>query len=193
MNKTTVLISGASVAGPALAFWLERYGYDVTVIERAPVPRPGGYAVDFRGASLKVLDRMGLLAAVEAKATHMGDMIYVNKKGRKLATSPTGNISGELEVLRGDLVEILYDATRARVEYVFDDSITSLSQDATGIDVTFERGTPGGSTWSSARTACTPTSAGLPSATRRTSSTSSASTPRSPPSRTTSAWTTPGN
>ncbi|MEU0090270.1 FAD-dependent monooxygenase [Kribbella sp. NPDC006257] len=141
MSKKTVLISGASVAGPALAFWLERYGYAVTVVERAPAPRPGGYAVDFRGASLKVLDRMGLLAAVEAEATQMGDMIYVNKKGKKLATSPAGNISGELEILRGDLVEILYDATRARVEYVFDDSITSLRQDATGVDVTFERGT----------------------------------------------------
>ena len=57
---------GGAASGPALAFWLERYGYDVTVIERAPAPRPGGYAVDFRGASLKVLDRMGLLAAVEA-------------------------------------------------------------------------------------------------------------------------------
>jgi 2-polyprenyl-6-methoxyphenol hydroxylase-like FAD-dependent oxidoreductase len=141
MNKT-VLISGASVAGPALAFWLERYGYDVTVIEQAPAPRPGGYAVDFRGASLRVLDRMGLLAAVEAKATHMGDMYYVNKDGKKLATSPAGNISGELEILRGDLVEILYDATRARVRYEFDDSITSLRQDATGVDVTFERGAP---------------------------------------------------
>jgi 2-polyprenyl-6-methoxyphenol hydroxylase-like FAD-dependent oxidoreductase len=142
MRKKTVLISGASVAGPALAFWLERYGYAVTVVERAPAPRPGGYAVDFRGASLKVLDRMGLLAAVEARATHMGDMIYVNQYGKKLATSPAGNISGELEILRGDLVEILYDATRARVEYVFDDSITSLSQAASGVDVTFERGAP---------------------------------------------------
>src|SRR6201747_2594375 len=140
MTKKTVLISGASVAGPALAFWLERYGYDVTVIERAPAPRPGGYAVDFRGASLKVLDRMGLLAEVEAKATHMGDTIYVNKDGKKLATSPAANISGELEILRGDLVEILYGATRTRVEYVFDDSIASLHQDAEGVDVTFERG-----------------------------------------------------
>jgi 2-polyprenyl-6-methoxyphenol hydroxylase-like FAD-dependent oxidoreductase len=142
MTKQTVLISGASVAGPALAFWLERYGYAVTVIERAPAPRPGGYAVDFRGASLKVLERMGLLAAVEARATHMGDMTYVNKAGKKIATSFASAISGELEILRGDLVEILYDATRARVEYVFDDSIASLKQDATGVDVTFHRGAP---------------------------------------------------
>lgn len=139
MNKT-VLISGASVAGPALAFWLERYGYTPTVVERSPEPRPGGYAVDFRGASLTVLERMGLLEQVQAHATGMGEMTYVKESGRKVATMTSQVLSGELEVLRGDLVEILYDATRAKVEYLFDDSISALTQDDTGVDVTFERG-----------------------------------------------------
>ncbi|GAB2558739.1 FAD-dependent monooxygenase [Kribbella endophytica] len=139
---TTILISGASVAGPALAYWLQRFGHCVTVIEKAPAPRPGGYAVDFRGASLDVLDRMGLRAAVEARATRMGGMDYVNESGKTVArTSPTA-FSGELEVLRGDLVEVLYDATRDRVEYVFGDSITGLSEDADGVLVEFERGAP---------------------------------------------------
>lgn len=139
---TTILISGASIAGPALAYWLQRFGHSVTVIEKAPAPRPGGYAVDFRGASLDVLDRMGLRAAVEARATRMGGMDYVNESGKTVArTSPTA-FSGELEVLRGDLVEVLYDATRDRVEYVFGDSITRLSEDADGVLVEFERGAP---------------------------------------------------
>ncbi|MGC4937013.1 FAD-dependent monooxygenase [Kribbella sp. DT2] len=139
---TTILISGASVAGPALAYWLQRFGHSVTVIEKAPAPRPGGYAVDFRGASLEVLDRMGLLAAVEARATRMGGMDYVNESGRTVArTSPTA-FSGELEILRGDLVEILYDATRDGVEYVFGDSITRLTEDADGVLAEFEHGAP---------------------------------------------------
>jgi 2-polyprenyl-6-methoxyphenol hydroxylase-like FAD-dependent oxidoreductase len=139
---TTILISGASVAGPALAYWLQRFGHTATVIEKAPAPRPGGYAVDFRGASLEVLDRMGLLAAVEARATRMGGMDYVNESGKTVArTSPTA-FSGELEVLRGDLVEILYDATRDGVEYVFGDSITRLSEDDHGVLVEFEHGEP---------------------------------------------------
>jgi 2-polyprenyl-6-methoxyphenol hydroxylase-like FAD-dependent oxidoreductase len=140
MTNKTVLISGASVAGPALAFWLERFGYTPTVVERAPEPRPGGYAVDFRGASLKVLDRMGLLEQVQAKATELGEMTYVNEAGKSVAVMKSTVLSGELEVLRGDLVEILYDSTRAKVEYLFDDSITALAQDDTGVDVTFERG-----------------------------------------------------
>jgi 2-polyprenyl-6-methoxyphenol hydroxylase-like FAD-dependent oxidoreductase len=56
-----VLISGASIVGPALAFWLSRYGCQVTVVERAPALRPGGQAVDFKGETHRnVLDRMGL-------------------------------------------------------------------------------------------------------------------------------------
>jgi 2-polyprenyl-6-methoxyphenol hydroxylase-like FAD-dependent oxidoreductase len=137
---TTVLISGASVAGPALAYWLDRYGYTTTVVERAPALRPGGYAVDFRGASMKVLDRMGILEAVQAKATNMGDITYVNEQGKRVAGTPPSALSGELEILRGDLVEILYSRTSDTTEYLFGDSIASLSQDSDGVDVVFESG-----------------------------------------------------
>lgn len=36
---TKVLISGAGIAGPALAYWLRRYGFEPTVIEVAPASR----------------------------------------------------------------------------------------------------------------------------------------------------------
>ncbi|HWD82198.1 MAG TPA: FAD-dependent monooxygenase [Kribbella sp.] len=138
---TTVLISGASVAGPALAYWLQQYGYETTVVERAPAPRPGGYAVDFRGASMKVLERMGILSAVQERATRMGAMTYVKESGKIAATTSVEAFSGELEILRGDLVDILYDLTRGTTEYIFDDTITELSQDDAGVDVVFESGT----------------------------------------------------
>jgi 2-polyprenyl-6-methoxyphenol hydroxylase-like FAD-dependent oxidoreductase len=137
---TTVLISGASVAGPALAYWLHRYGFTPTVVERAPAPRPGGYAVDFRGASMKVLDRMGILPEVEARATRMGSMVYVKKSGKPAATTSVEAFSGELEILRGDLVDILYSRTADTTEYLFDDSIASIDQDADGVDVVFDSG-----------------------------------------------------
>ncbi|TDW17954.1 FAD-dependent monooxygenase [Kribbella kalugense] len=137
---TTVLISGASVAGPALAYWLQRYGYSPTVVERAPAPRPGGYAVDFRGASMTVLERMGILDAVRAKATNMGDITYVNEQGKRVASTPPSALSGELEILRGDLVEILYSRTADTTEYLFGDSIASLTDDGSGVDVVFESG-----------------------------------------------------
>jgi 2-polyprenyl-6-methoxyphenol hydroxylase-like FAD-dependent oxidoreductase len=139
MKNRNVLISGASVAGPALAYWLRRYGFNPTVVERAPAPRDGGYAVDFRGASLEVLDRMGILDEVRQRATNMGDMEYVNSAGKRVGSTPPVVFSGELEVLRGDLVAILYEHTRHDVEYIFDDSITGITQDENGVKVTFER------------------------------------------------------
>ncbi len=142
MTNRRILISGASVAGPALAFWLRRHGFTPTVVERASQLRDGGYAVDFRGASLRVLDRMGLLEQVEAAATRMGDVTYVDGDGRPLVVTPASFQSGELEILRGDLSRILYDATKDDVEYVFGDSITGVLDHDDGVTVTFEHGEP---------------------------------------------------
>ncbi|WP_155358242.1 FAD-dependent monooxygenase [Acrocarpospora macrocephala] len=142
-TNTNILISGASIAGPALAYWLRRHGFTPTVVERAPALRDGGYAVDFRGdVHFTVLRRMGILADVERQRTHMGDMAHVNAAGKKVATIPSGMFSGDLEILRGDLARILYDATKDHTEYLFDDSITAITEDADGVEVTFERAAP---------------------------------------------------
>ncbi|MFD7084505.1 FAD-dependent monooxygenase [Streptomyces sp. NPDC059918] len=143
MTNLKVLISGASVAGPALAYWLHRHGFQATIVERAPALREGGYAVDFRGeAHLTVLRRMGILADIERARTGVGSMTYVNSAGKRQAELPADLFAGDIEVLRGDLARILYDATRQHTEYVFGDSITSLTEDAHGVHVTFERGAP---------------------------------------------------
>ncbi|GAA2309709.1 FAD-dependent monooxygenase [Actinomadura luteofluorescens] len=143
MTNLKVLISGASVAGPALAYWLHRHGFEATVLERAPALREGGYAVDFRGeAHLTVLRRMGVLADIERACTGVGSMSYVNSAGKQQAKLPADLFAGDVEILRGDLARILYDATRQHTDYVFGDSITSLTEDADGVTVTFERGAP---------------------------------------------------
>lgn len=142
MTTKKILISGASVAGPALAFWLNRYGFEVTIVERAPNIRPGGYAVDFRGPAMQVLDEMGLLPEIKRKETRAGKITIVDKKNRKLADMPDGFTSGELEIMRGDLANVFYDATKADTEYIFDDSITALQEDAGGVTVSFSRAEP---------------------------------------------------
>jgi 2-polyprenyl-6-methoxyphenol hydroxylase-like FAD-dependent oxidoreductase len=140
MTNPTVLISGASVAGPALAFWLVRLGYTVTVVEKASSLRDGGYAVDFRGKAIEVLRRMGLLEAVRGAATNMGEMHYVNARGRVMATMPSEGFSGEVEIMRGDLARILYDATCADADYVFSDSIAAITQQPDCVSVGFASG-----------------------------------------------------
>ncbi|MFG2624968.1 FAD-dependent monooxygenase [Streptomyces sp. NPDC048473] len=142
-GKLSVLISGASVAGPALAHWLHRHGFEATIVERAPALRDGGYAVDFRGhAHLSVLRRMGILDTVQRARTGMGSMSYVNTTGKSVAKLPADLFAGDVEILRGDLARILYDETSPYTEYLFGDSIASLTEDANGVAVTFERHAP---------------------------------------------------
>ncbi|GCD45033.1 FAD-dependent monooxygenase [Streptomyces paromomycinus] len=149
MTSTTrphALISGAGIGGPALAYWLHRYGYAVTVVERAPGLRTGGYKVDLRGVAIEVADLMGVLPDVRRASTDMRTGTYVNDDGRRVATLPAdifgARVDGDDEIMRGDLTQILYDRTRADVEYVFGDSISSLTDDGAGVDVTFERSAP---------------------------------------------------
>ncbi|MEP7287568.1 MAG: FAD-dependent monooxygenase [Chloroflexota bacterium] len=143
MKNRNILISGASVAGPSLAYWLSRYGFNSTVIERAPALRDGGYAIDFRGAAhLSVLERMGILDNIRQAATDMGVVTYVNAADKPVATMPAYFFSGDVEILRGDLSRILYEATCRDTEYIFGDSIASMTETADGIQVTFEKGQP---------------------------------------------------
>ena len=141
MKNKSVLISGASVAGPALAYWLSRYGFDVTVVERAAGIRPGGYAVDFRGTSMRVLERMGLIDEIKKHETRAGAITMVNERNEVVARLPDGFTSGELEIQIGDLARVLYEATRDSAEYVFDDSIRAMTQMADGVEVEFASGT----------------------------------------------------
>ncbi|MFJ1456299.1 FAD-dependent monooxygenase [Nocardia sp. N2S4-5] len=137
----SILISGAGIAGPSLAYWLGRLGHDVTVVEQSPCLRDGGAAaVDFRGDQLVLLERMGVLADIRAQQTGMGDQLVVDASGRTLATFPSALFSGEVEIDRGDLARILYEHSRHEAEYVFGDRVTAIDQHDDGVDVRFAHG-----------------------------------------------------
>jgi 2-polyprenyl-6-methoxyphenol hydroxylase-like FAD-dependent oxidoreductase len=145
MSNANVLISGAGIAGPALAHWLVRYGFKVTVVEKAQALRLGGQAVDFKGETHRtVLDRMGILDDVRRLQTGGMDQEIVDANGRTLAVMPGEFTGGDLEIKRGDLSNLLYEKTAPSCEYVFGDSITSLPEAPTGggVHVTFERSAP---------------------------------------------------
>ncbi|WP_049570948.1 FAD-dependent monooxygenase [Nonomuraea sp. SBT364] len=138
-----VLISGASVAGPALAYWLTRYGFDVTVVERAPALRKaGGHAVDLFRPAMDIAERMGVLDRIHAMKTGTQRLtVYTEGHDRPVEVELRKVMAGvsdrHAEIMRDDLSEIFHDATRDDAEYVFDDSITAISGDG---EVTFERG-----------------------------------------------------
>jgi 2-polyprenyl-6-methoxyphenol hydroxylase-like FAD-dependent oxidoreductase len=141
VRSQTVLISGASIAGPALAYWLDQYGFRVTVVEKAPALRPGGQAVDFKGRSQRtVLERMGVWDEIQQRRTGRFDTVYLDASGRELAVMTGEFTGGDVEILRGDLTAILYERTRTRCEYRFGDSIAALTETADGVRAEFEHG-----------------------------------------------------
>jgi 2-polyprenyl-6-methoxyphenol hydroxylase-like FAD-dependent oxidoreductase len=145
--NTRVLVSGASVAGPALAYWLNHYGYTVTVVERAPALREGGQNVDIRGAGREVSRRMGIEGDIAAATTGEAGVRFVDERDATIASFPAGTDdsrgpTAELEILRGDLARILVDRTRDDVTYLFGDRIVALEDTGESVEVTFEHSAP---------------------------------------------------
>ncbi|WKX71340.1 FAD-dependent monooxygenase [Streptomyces sp. XD-27] len=131
----TVLVSGASVAGLTLAYWLRRNGFAPTVVERAPSVRPGGQAIDVRGAALDVLDRTGILDDARGVRTRLRGMAMLDGEGNEQWRSTEKTFSGgrldsaDIELLREDLTGLLYERALAEgVEFLFGDSIAALDE-----------------------------------------------------------------
>jgi 2-polyprenyl-6-methoxyphenol hydroxylase-like FAD-dependent oxidoreductase len=146
MTQPTVLISGAGVAGPALAHWLADDGYRVVIVELAKGIRPGGQTVDLRGAGRDVVQRMGLLDEMVDRSLPQRGIAWVRADGSRRAEMPVEAFDGngvvsKLEILRGDLVDVLYQHTKDRADYRFDTRITELERGDDGVDVTLSDGT----------------------------------------------------
>ncbi|MYW70206.1 FAD-binding monooxygenase [Streptomyces sp. SID8379] len=133
MRTPTVLISGASIAGPAVAYWLNVQGWQTTVVERFDELREDGQNIDVRGAGREVTRRMGIEDAIRAATTGETGTEFVDAAGRPLArfaagTSDSAGATAELEILRGQLSRIIVDRTRDDTEYVFGDRIVALDE-----------------------------------------------------------------
>ena len=146
MLNERILISGAGVAGPALAYWLRRFGFRPTLIERAEAPRAGGQAVDVRGAALDVLRQMGLFGPARELRTRMRGVSVLDADGRETWRSEEQSFSGgrfdsgDIEIFRDDLVRLLCDTTCTEQEYLWGDSISAVNQSEQETRVAFERG-----------------------------------------------------
>jgi 2-polyprenyl-6-methoxyphenol hydroxylase-like FAD-dependent oxidoreductase len=139
-----VLISGAGVAGPALAYWLHRFGFRPTLLERAAAPRAGGHAIDVRGAAIEVLRHMGLHAPAHDLRTRMRGMSVLDADGRETWRSEERSLSGgrfdsgDIELFRDDLARLLCDTTRNEIEYLWGDSIAAVEQSEEEVRISFD-------------------------------------------------------
>ncbi|MFJ8192068.1 FAD-dependent monooxygenase [Streptomyces sp. NPDC096094] len=144
-SRGTVLVSGASIAGPAVAFWLHRYGFTVTVVEKSSALRGGGYPIDVRGTAVEVARRMGILPRLQEAHIDSRRATFLNADGSEAAVvhpqAVAGGVEGrDVEVPRGSLADLLYGTVRDEVEFLFDDSIDALTEHEHGVDVTFRGG-----------------------------------------------------
>lgn len=142
MNKQ-VLISGASFAGLTLAYWLNKFGYKVTVVELSSDLRTGGSPIDVRGEALEIAKDMGIYDQIKAHEFVHTDEV-VDAEDRTLATFAINSLPqylGDIEIHRGDLVKIIFDAIpKDEVEIIFGNSIAALVQHEDAVEVTFEKG-----------------------------------------------------
>jgi 2-polyprenyl-6-methoxyphenol hydroxylase-like FAD-dependent oxidoreductase len=128
-----------------LAYWLQRYGFTPTVVERHPTLRPGGYAIDVRGSAITVAKHMGILEAIKKVDTNLREVLFHDTDHKVVATMDPNfgagpGKAGDVELLRDDLATILYGLTKNSVEYMFSNSIKTIEQDEEGAHVTFEGG-----------------------------------------------------
>lgn len=147
MTSLKILICGGGCAGPALAFWLARNGHRVVVVERSPQLRAAGAQVDLRAQGIEVVKRMGLIDAVRSRLVDEAGVKLTDSEGRVYGTimantSGKGaqSLTSEYEIMRRDLVQVLYEATGDDVEYVFGKTVDRFEQDEKEVRASFSDG-----------------------------------------------------
>lgn len=157
-----VLIVGAGIAGPALASLLQ--GSDpsrnITVVERFPSLRTAGQQIDLKNQAVPILKRMGLFETIKAHCVNETGVAIMDTNDQIIARfgiSPSGQrrtgLTSEYELMRGDVVKVLYEASlkqhaklkeelgnKGTLTYEFGNTVEELSQDESGVDVTFSNG-----------------------------------------------------
>ena len=143
MNDKTVLISGAGIGGPTLAFWLKAAGFEPTLIEHAPAPRAGGYVIDFWGLGYDIAERMGLADDIDRIGYHMREMRIVDDLGERVTgfgTKIFHELTGGRFVTlgRSDLSRLLFEKIKGTTEIIFGNEIVGLQEHTDCVQVQFK-------------------------------------------------------
>jgi len=147
MKNINILISGAGIAGPALAYWLYHYGFKPTVVESCPELRKGGYMIDFWGAGYDAAEKMHIIELLKDISYSITELIFLDDNGKKRGSICLKHllnvINGRMfSFLRSDLARVLYDITQKHTHYIFDDTITNLEELDDGVLATFKNRDP---------------------------------------------------
>lgn len=144
-NPKKILISGASFAGLSTAYWMIKFGYEVTIVEIAPELKKGGTPVNILGTTIDTVKRMGLLDQIMANKLRMESIAFKNTDDvterleyHQERQTESGEIEYEIE--RDFLLHLLYDAVKDHTVFIFGDSITGLKETDGHMEVSFTKG-----------------------------------------------------
>lgn len=140
-----ILIVGAGIAGPTLAYWLAHHGLQPTLLEKAPALRTGGYVIDFWGAGFEIAERMGLLPEIHKRGYVVREVRVVNRRGERIAGFRADSFDRVtkgryVSLARGDLAAAIFGKIDGKVETIFGDTVTRIEQAEEAVRVTFDRG-----------------------------------------------------
>jgi 2-polyprenyl-6-methoxyphenol hydroxylase-like FAD-dependent oxidoreductase len=146
LKNARILICGAGIAGPTLAYWLRHFGFEPILIERAPALRAGGYIIDFWGLGFRVAEEMGLLPGLRREGYPIDEVRIVDEQGKRTGgfgvRSLQPALGGYIGVLRSDLSRLIYKALGGKVRTIFGDTVTAIEQGDRGVLVSFEHAPP---------------------------------------------------
>lgn len=140
-----ILIAGAGIAGPTLAYWLEHYGFEVTLLEKAPALRTGGYIIDFWGAGFEIADRMGLVEEIRSRGYLVEEVRVVNSAGKRIGGFPAETFAKVtrgryLSIPRSELAAEIFRKSEGKIEARFGESVERIEQNEDNVRVTLSSG-----------------------------------------------------
>lgn len=142
-----IIINGMGIAGPTLAYWLRHSDHEVLIVEDAPGLRSGGYIIDFWGVGYDIAEKMGLLPRIRESGYQVEEVRLVDGHGRKRGGF-SADVFGRMtngrftSLRRSDLSNTISRALDGRVETIFGDSISGISEKRDFVRVTFDRSDP---------------------------------------------------
>ncbi|OAO31158.1 oxidoreductase [Mammaliicoccus lentus] len=146
MKKLKILVSGASIAGLTSAYWLNKKGFEVTIVEKASKIRGGGYPIDVRGSAINIVKMMGIYD--ELKAQNLNNMKFkiLDNDNSIISqfTDATMKANEDIEIPRGDLTTALYKCVEENdINLIFNDSIKTMNHLDNGVEIELESGKQG--------------------------------------------------
>jgi 2-polyprenyl-6-methoxyphenol hydroxylase-like FAD-dependent oxidoreductase len=138
-----IVINGAGIAGPSLAYWLSKSGHQVLLVEQSPQLRSGGYVIDFWGVGYDIAEKMGLVPKIRQLGYEVKEVRFVGRDGRRRGGFPAEVFvrmtNGRFTSLRrSDLAAAIYLALDGKVETLFGDSVAAITEEGDCVRVGFE-------------------------------------------------------